>query len=201
MKTSGIILVAMLAFMFLASCARNKGMVVLLAGPDGKAGQVVVSNKGGTQVLKNAGQAVEVPDAEKAPMSPVAMNDEKIQENFGEALSALPPPPIHFILYFRTDTTVLTDESRKLLAQVLPTTVERKSMDVSVVGHTDRVGTPEYNCSLGMERALLIKKILVSLGIDPAFIEVASHGEGNPLVKTEDEVRESRNRRVEVVVR
>lgn len=201
MKTSGIILVALFALMFSASCARNKGMVVLLPEPDGKAGRVVVSNKGGTQVLKDAGQCVEVPDAERAPMSPVSMSDEKIRENFGEALSALPPLPIHFILYFRTDTTELTEASRKLLAQVLPTTVERKSTDVSVVGHTDRMGTREYNCSLGMERALLIKKILVSLGIDPGFIEVASHGEGNPLVKTEDEVPEPRNRRVEVVVR
>jgi len=196
-----IFLFALVTFMFLASCARNKGMVVLLSHPDGKAGQVVISNKGGTQVLTDPGHGVEVPDAEKAPMSPVAMADEKIRENFGEALSALPPPPIHFILYFRTDTTDLTEDSRKSLEQVLPAIVERKSTDVSVVGHTDTVGVREYNCSLGMERALLLKTILVSLGINPAFIEVASHGEGNLLVKTGDEVNEPRNRRVEVVVR
>lgn len=176
-------------------------MVVLLPDPDGKVGRVVVSNKGGTQVLKNAGHMVEVPDADKAPLPPVAMDAGQIGRNFGEAMSLVPPPPIHFILYFKTDTTELTEESRKLLAQVLPTTVERRSTDVSVVGHTDTTGTREYNCNLGMERALLIKKILVSLGSDPAYIEVTSHGEGNPLVKTADEVPEPRNRRVEVVVR
>jgi outer membrane protein OmpA-like peptidoglycan-associated protein len=196
-----IFLFAVVTFMLLASCARNKGLVVLLPQPDGKAGQVVVSNAGGTQVLTEAGQGVAVPDAERAPLSPVAMDDVKIREDFGEALAALPPPPIHFILYFRTDTTELTEESRKVLAQVLPAVVERKSTDVSVVGHTDTVGTREYNCNLGMERALLLKNILVSLGINPAFIEVASHGEGNLLVKTGDEVDEPRNRRVEVVVR
>jgi len=201
MNRCAILLCALVTFMFLASCARNKGMVVLLPHPDGKAGEVVVSNKGGTQVLTDAGQFVAVQDAEKAPLSPVAMTDEKIRENFGEALSVLPPPPIHFVLYFRTDTTVLTEDSQKSLAQILPTIVERKSTDVSVVGHTDTVGAREYNCILGMERAILLKTILVSLGINPAFIEVASHGEGNLLVKTGDEVNEPRNRRVEVVVR
>lgn len=201
MKASGFFLLGVLAVVFLSSCSRNRGMVVLLPDPDGKVGRVVISNQGGTRVLNDANHLVEVPDAGTAPRSPVPLGAGQMQENFGEALSLFPPPPIHFILYFKTDTTELTDESRKLLAQVLPTTVERDSTDVSVVGHTDTMGTREYNCSLGMERALLVKKILVSLGIDPVHIEVTSHGEGNPLVRTADEVPEPRNRRVEVVVR
>ena len=201
MKPCGIFLCALSLSVLLSSCARNRAVVVLLPEPDGKVGQVVVTNKGGTQVLKDARDSVVIPDADKAPLPPMPMGEEKVRADFGAALEALPPPPIHFVLYFKTDTTELTEESRKLLAQVLPATVDRKSTDVSVVGHTDRVGTREYNCNLGLERALLIKKILVSLGINPAYIEVASHGEGNPVVKTEDEVPEPRNRRVEVVVR
>lgn len=201
MKASGFFLLGVLAVVFLSSCARNRGMVVLLPDPDGKVGRLVISNQGGTRVLNDANHLVGVADADTAPRLPVPLGAGQMQENFGEALSLFPPPPIHFVLYFKTDTTELTDESRKLLAQVLPTTVERDSTDVSVVGHTDTMGTREYNCSLGMERALLVKKILVSLGIDPAHIEVTSHGEGNPLVRTEDEVPEPHNRRVEVVVR
>ena len=129
------------------------------------------------------------------------MDEQKIQQVFGEALQALPAPPIHFILYFKTDTTELTDESRKVLAGILPAIADHNSRDVSIVGHTDRVGTRAYNFKLALERALLVQKILLSLGIDPQFIEVTSHGEDNPLIKTEDEVPEPRNRRVEVVVR
>lgn len=201
MKPCRIFFCALSALILLSSCAGNKAVVVLLPEPDGKVGQVVVTNMGGTQMLKDARDSVEIPDAGKAPLPPAPMGEEKVRANFGDALDALPPPPIHFVLYFKTDTTELTDESRRLLAQVLPATVDRKSTDVSVVGHTDRVGTREYNCNLGMERALLVKKILVSLGINPVHIEVASHGEGNPVVRTEDEVPEPRNRRVEVVVR
>lgn len=201
MKAGGFFLPGVLALVFLSSCAANKGMVVLLPDPDGKVGRVVVSNQGGTQVLKDAGHVVEIPDADSAPLPPVAMDAGRMQDDFGAAMSVVPAPPIHFVLYFKTDTTELTEESRRLLAQVLPTVVERRSTDVSVVGHTDTTGTREYNCNLGMERALLVKKMLVALGIDPANIEATSHGEGNPLVRTADEVSEPRNRRVEVVVR
>jgi outer membrane protein OmpA-like peptidoglycan-associated protein len=69
------------------------------------------------------------------------------------------------------------------------------------VGHTDRVGTRENNFRLGLERAKLIQKLLISKGIDPNIISVASHGEDNPLVKTDDEVPEPRNRRVEIIIR
>ena len=187
--------------LLLASCAADRNVVVLLPDSNGKTGSIVVSNQAGSQLISEQKQATMISSSTTAPSSPAPMDDETIQKNFGEALSVLPPPPIHFILYFKTDTTELTDESRRLLVTVLPATVERKSTDVSVVGHTDRVGTREYNYNLGMERALLIKKMLVNLGIDQRLIEVTSHGEDNPLVKTADDVSEPRNRRVEVVVR
>jgi outer membrane protein OmpA-like peptidoglycan-associated protein len=84
---------------------------------------------------------------------------------------------------------------------VLPAIADHESTDVSVVGHTDRFGTRAYNYQLALERALLVQKMLLALGINPQFIEVTSHGEDNPLIQTADEVREPRNRRVEVVVR
>src|SRR5512138_1332767 len=107
MKPGGIFLLGVLALVSLASCARNKGMVVLLPDPDGKVGRVVISNQGGTQVLNDAGHMVEVPDADKAPLPPVPMGAGEMQENFGEAMSIVPPLPIHFVLYFKTDTTEL----------------------------------------------------------------------------------------------
>jgi outer membrane protein OmpA-like peptidoglycan-associated protein len=54
---------------------------------------------------------------------------------------------------------------------------------------------------LGLERVESVKALLVSKGVDPSGIEVASHGEDNPLVETEDEVAEPRNRRIEITVR
>jgi outer membrane protein OmpA-like peptidoglycan-associated protein len=203
MKMTGTLIICLFALFFLASCASSsKSMVVvLLPGPDGKTGQIEVSNKWGTQLIREPEHATEVHSADVAPSVPFTMKDEKIMQNFGDALSILPSPPIHFILYFHSGTTILMEQSLKLLMEILPAVASRKTSAVSVVGHTDREGTRELNCQLGLDRALAIKQLLIAKGIDPRIIEVTSHGEDNPLIKTKDGVPEPRNRRVEVVLR
>jgi outer membrane protein OmpA-like peptidoglycan-associated protein len=204
MKIARTLFISVFLLCFLVSCAaksKKSVVVVLLPGPDGKTGQIVVSNEGGSRVISKPEQATEIHSATIAPSEPFAMKIEDIRDDFGEALSALPSPPIHFILYFHTASTTITDESRKLLAKILPEIASRKTIEVSVVGHTDTEGTRKMNQQLGMDRAMEIKKLLVSRGIDPRIIEVTSHGEGNPLVKTPDSVPEPRNRRVEVILR
>jgi outer membrane protein OmpA-like peptidoglycan-associated protein len=204
MKIARTLFISVFLLCFLASCAassKKSVVVVLLPGPDGKTGQIVVSNEGGSRVISNPEEATEIHSTTVAPSETFKMKIENINDDFGEALSALPSPPIHFILYFHTGTTILTDESQKLLAKILPEVSSRKATEVSVVGHTDTEGTRKMNQQLGMERAMEIKKLLVSQGIDPRIMEVTSHGEGNLLVKTPDDVPEPRNRRVEVILR
>jgi outer membrane protein OmpA-like peptidoglycan-associated protein len=201
MKHIEMILLCLAVLLCQTACCRDRNLVVLLPESGGTTGQILVSNQGGSQLLQEPNMATTILSAQSAPKKPESMEEQEIQQTFGEALEALPTPPIHFILYFKTDTTEVTDESRKLLAKVLPAIADHESTDVSVVGHTDRVGTRAYNYQLALERALLVQKMLLSLGINPQFIEVTSHGEDNPLIQTADEVRESRNRRVEVVVR
>jgi outer membrane protein OmpA-like peptidoglycan-associated protein len=201
MKRDGMIFLGLAVLLCLAACSKDRCVVVLLPKPDGTTGSIVVSNQEGSQLLQKPNLATGIQSSESAPKAPEYMDNQKIQKIFGEALKELPPPPIHFVLYFNTDTTELTDASRKTLSEILPAIAEHKSTDVSVVGHTDRVGTRDYNFHLALKRALLVQKILLSLGINPKYIEVTSHGEDNPLIPTADEVPEPRNRRVEVVVR
>jgi outer membrane protein OmpA-like peptidoglycan-associated protein len=176
-------------------------VVVLLPDSEGKTGQIVVSNEGGSRLIGEPGVATKVSSPKEAPSEPFVMSKEKIKEEFGEVLTILPSPPLHFTLYFHTGTTIITEESRQLLAGILPQIASRKTMEVSIVGHTDRVASRKMNHQLGLDRATEIKQLLVSQGIDPRIIETESHGEGNPLVMTEDGVPEPRNRRVEVILR
>ena len=124
-----------------------------------------------------------------------------MKEIFGAALAAQPPRPAVFILYFHQDSERLTDASDALVDDVLAAIETRGAFEVAVVGHTDTVGEAEYNYELSVRRAEEVRAILVARGADPAIIQVTSHGEENPLVPTEDEVPEPRNRRVEVTVR
>ncbi|MRR54680.1 MAG: OmpA family protein [Deltaproteobacteria bacterium] len=201
MNKIGLMLLGLAVLFCLTACSRDRAVVVLLPQPDGSTGKLVVSNLGGSQMLQEPNQATAIQSAKSAPKEPEILDEQKIQDIFGNTIKALPPAPIHFILYFKTGTTELSGDSRKLLGKILPAIVDHGSTDVSVVGHTDRVGPRKYNFHLGMERAILVQKFLLALGIDPRFFEVTSHGEDNPLIPTEDEVREPKNRRVEVVVR
>jgi outer membrane protein OmpA-like peptidoglycan-associated protein len=76
-----------------------------------------------------------------------------------------------------------------------------KTTEVYVVGHTDRVGTEEYNMKLSSRRANFIRDQLVSKGVNSSILFVSFHGEAMPAVKTQDEVAEPLNRRVEVMIR
>ncbi len=199
--TYRVVFICWCSLFFLISCAPKKNLVVLLPDPDGKVGKVVVSNKAGAQLLTEPRHATEVKSMDVSPTSPFLMKEEEVLKIFGEALSAQPDPPLHFLLYFQSGTTDLTEESQRQISEMLAAIETRKSKDVSIVGHSDRVGSREANYRLGLERADSIRAILVSKGVDPSAIEVASHGEDNPLVKTEDEVAEPRNRRIEITVR
>ncbi|MDX2454214.1 OmpA family protein, partial [Desulfosarcina sp.] len=68
-------------------------------------------------------------------------------------------------------------------------------------GHTDTLGDKAYNLDLSIRRALAVKQQLVDNGVDDTFMDVSSHGEEHPLVKTADNVGNAKNRRVEVIVR
>jgi outer membrane protein OmpA-like peptidoglycan-associated protein len=129
------------------------------------------------------------------------MSESDVKRIFGGALSALPPPPRHFTLYFRFESGELTDQSRALLPEIFKTVKEHAVPEVIVVGHTDTMGTPAANRELGLRRAGTVRSILIASGLDAATIEVTSHGEGDPLIKTPDETPEPRNRRVEIAVR
>jgi outer membrane protein OmpA-like peptidoglycan-associated protein len=73
--------------------------------------------------------------------------------------------------------------------------------DIVVVGHTDSVGSHAVNDALALRRAETVRGMLVAQGIAPASIVAVGRGKRELLVATPDNVAESRNRRVEIIVR
>ena len=179
----------------------GQDVVVLLPDPgDGTIGRAVVSNPAGAVDLGAARESTSV--SLNQPPAPVTiMSQAEVRRLFGDALSALPPAPQHFILFFRFESDELTEESRALLPQVLQAIKNRPVPEIAVVGHTDTMGTAGSNIELGLRRANAIRSVLIDAGVDAALIEATSHGEADLLVKTADEVPEPRNRRVDITVR
>jgi outer membrane protein OmpA-like peptidoglycan-associated protein len=174
---------------------------VLLADPDnGVTGRVVVSNPKGTTELAAERESTRV-SASRPPAAATVMSAAEVRQVFGEALSALPPAPQHFTLYFRFESDELTEESSALVPEILKAVKNRPFADVIVVGHTDTTGTPASNFELGLRRASTVRSFLIGAGLDASFIDVISHGESDLLIATVDDVFEPRNRRVEITVR
>ena len=72
---------------------------------------------------------------------------------------------------------------------------------ISVVGHTDTVGSAAYNQRLSERRAQDARDELVRDGVDPARITSSGAGETQPMMPTADNVKEDLNRRTEVLIR
>jgi len=182
----------------------NQELIVLLLDPDGKVGTIQVTTEGGSHVIDKPGYGTQIEDCNKPPTASKPLDEGEIMSVFGPALSAQPDSTgrfISFILYFERDTARLTQESKNLLPKVLKTIKNRKSNEAYVVGHTDLVGTEAYNIELSSRRARRVRDLLISSGIKSSSLFVSYYGEARPLVPTNDEVSEPRNRRVEVIVR
>jgi outer membrane protein OmpA-like peptidoglycan-associated protein len=182
-------------------CAPHRTMVILVPDPDGHVGRATVSSDGGRQLLDAAGQAAVVENRRRPPQKIAAVEDARIQTLFSAAMAAEPPQPEKFNLYFRNGSTQLDGESLLMLSEILASIRRRNSFDISVNGHSDRVGPAAFNRRLSLQRAIRIRSLLIKAGVNPATVAAASHGEGNPLIRTPDNVAEPRNRRVEVIVR
>ena len=73
-------------------------------------------------------------------------------------------------------------------------------IDINVVGHTDSIGTEEYNQALSLRRATSVKDYMVSEGIDPGIIDVSGKGETEPVADNSTKAGRAQNRRVEISV-
>jgi outer membrane protein OmpA-like peptidoglycan-associated protein len=194
--------------MLLASCATpappspvpKRSVFLLIPDPEGNVGQITVTNRTGTQVVDQHHQASTVQSADHAPSPPSTLEETEIQLVFGEALASQPAAPARFILYFKDDSEELTPESTVFLAEVFRTVRDRGALDISVIGHTDTLGAREYNYQLSLRRARWVADLLAKQGMDRNILDIESHGEDNLLIKTGDQVREPRNRRVEITV-
>jgi outer membrane protein OmpA-like peptidoglycan-associated protein len=69
-----------------------------------------------------------------------------------------------------------------------------------VEGHTDSIGSDQYNINLSRRRAQSVSQALESDGVSPARITTRGVGEQDPVASNDTESGRERNRRVEVII-
>jgi outer membrane protein OmpA-like peptidoglycan-associated protein len=190
----------------LGACAappNTRELVVLVPDKGGTTGAVVVSKPefwGTSSVLLDKPYTATLLEKGDA-VPPPAVESQQVAKLFSYAIDAQPLRPISFQLYFLGDSDEYTQESKDAFEKVFAEIARRKAAEVAVIGHTDRVGSPDYNDDLSLRRAERVRKDFVDRGIPSGAVHVAGRGEREPIVPTADEISEPLNRRVEINVR
>jgi outer membrane protein OmpA-like peptidoglycan-associated protein len=101
-------------------------------------------------------------------------------------------------LKFDFDKAELHPADKELLSRIAGILMASPDYTVSVNGHTDDVGTDEYNQKLSERRAQAVRDYLVKAGLPASIFTVTGHGKKRPLVPGTSEKARAKNRRVEL---
>lgn len=104
-------------------------------------------------------------------------------------------------IYFDFDKATFKQESYSELNKLETMMKQNGGLQVEISGHTDIVGSRDYNKKLSQRRADAVKNFLTSKGVDARRIKAVGYGEEKPLASNDDD-KEGRelNRRVEFKV-
>jgi len=101
-------------------------------------------------------------------------------------------------LKFDFDKADLHPSDKELLSRIAGILMTSPDYTVSVNGHTDDVGTDEYNQKLSERRAQAVRDYLAKAGLPADILTVTGHGKKRPLVPGSSEKARAKNRRVEL---
>ncbi|WP_038176855.1 MULTISPECIES: peptidoglycan-associated lipoprotein Pal [Vibrio] len=102
-------------------------------------------------------------------------------------------------IYFAFDNATIAGDYEEMLAAHAAYLSKNPALNVTVEGHADERGTPEYNIALGERRASAVSKYLQALGVQADQISIVSYGEEKPLLLGQSEDVYAKNRRAVLV--
>jgi len=101
---------------------------------------------------------------------------------------------------FRSGSFELLAGARERLAKVSGIVLAYPSLHVAVEGHTDSVGSDEYNQQLSERRAQAVRDYFVQQGINSSAVEAHGYGKTEPIASNETAEGRQQNRRVELIL-
>ncbi len=103
-------------------------------------------------------------------------------------------------IYFVTDSAELKNESVAVLNATAETLRANPGIDVEIAGHTDSVGTVDYNQGLSERRANAVRDYLIAQGVNGSRLSASGYGESQPVADNSTAEGRAQNRRVELRV-
>jgi outer membrane protein OmpA-like peptidoglycan-associated protein len=127
-------------------------------------------------------------ELEQVPGADVKLEDDRLIVTFEEAI------------LFGFDSSALRPEAQQNLRQMADVLVRYPDTNLIIIGHTDNVGTDEYNYDLSERRANSVKRYLVSSDVRSGRLMARGYGETAPVESNSTAEGRAKNRRVEVQI-
>lgn len=101
---------------------------------------------------------------------------------------------------FATGKYNLRPEARERLARLSGIVSSHPGLVLQVEGHTDSVGSDEFNQKLSEQRAEAVRSFLIGQGLDQSTISAVGLGKAMPIADNSTAEGRQKNRRVEIIV-
>ena len=136
----------------------------------------------------------------------VAVLEEKpfqlsIQAPRADALKASLDAQGHVALYINFDfgKADIRPESQAVIAQVVKLLLDNPELDLAIQGHTDDIGTHDYNMNFSAVRAQSVMAAVMAAGVGGERLSAAGFGPDQPIADNASPDGRAMNRRVELV--
>ena len=144
-----------------------------------------------------------VTDLTKSPPGAIVATDivEALAVPRGTQFNPAAPPQVRLPIYFEFNSSTPTPEAQALLEQVGTAlqSSDLESFHFLVEGHTDNLGSDDYNERLSIARAKAVAAYLEGQGIPDARLRPTGKGETSPVAPNDSEEGRQRNRRVDFI--
>jgi outer membrane protein OmpA-like peptidoglycan-associated protein len=172
------------------------GRSIVIQRPDVEAAATNVQRVA-TQVMPAPRAPVAAADAPASPVEHVAASVPASPRPAATKVNAeAKPTAAGFKINFAFNSAILPESAHAMIDVVAQVMKESPEIKVRVEGHTDSIGSADYNVSLSERRALSVGEYLVKLGIEPSRLMLVGKGMAEPLTQNP---YDPNNRRVQFV--
>jgi len=187
----GVVAMLLVAAVIATSCGGGKKAPIARPTPPPPSGVGGASNPG------TRPPAPPEPVAEPTLVPAEPIRDDRIASSSLDDLNRNSPLKPAFFEY---DSSQLSEGAQKDLTDNAAVLKRYPEWVITIEGHCDERGTPEYNLALGERRAVAARSFLVALGIPAERLRTVSYGKEFPFDPGHDDAAYAKNRRAHFVI-
>lgn len=190
MKNNKLLLIFLTAVFALSGCSEDEATEGVNTAAQNAASGI---GDAATSGLSNAGTSA-LSGMAGAGYTGVTGNNAFLGPEFSDPNNPLSRSTVYFIY----DSSEVQPDFIPVINAHAKYLVAHPSQRLTLEGHADERGSPEYNIALGDQRAKAVAELMKAQGVSDSQLQLVSYGEEKPAVMGSDESAYERNRRVEI---